>query len=214
MNQNDLNNILRNNDIYVPKELFSSFSSEDRLEGEIININEPFNFCDRNTYENTHDDKNNNVDNKKEELIVDLNEDEPNEKRPKGRKRNGEDSSNSNHNKYSDDNSRRKIKRIIISELQEFINDRIAYKYGNDIGEGMIKKRLMKLRQDQISNASIGFNKLFLNKTLKDIFSEDVTGRITNYSSDRNKEIIQELINNKDLVKKDYFEGIFNYNSM
>ena len=116
MNQNDLNNILRNNDIYVPKELFSSFSSEDRLEGEIININEPFNFCDRNTYENTHDDKNNNVDNKKEELIVDLNEDEPNEKRPKGRKRNGEDSSNSNHNKYSDDNSRRKIKRILISE--------------------------------------------------------------------------------------------------
>ena len=196
--------------LYVPKELYSSISSEDQLEGEIININDPFNFCDRNTYENTHDDRNNNVDNKKEELIVDLNEDEPNEKRPKGRKKKGEDSSNSNHNKYSDDNSRRKIKRILISELQDFINDRIAYKYGNDIGEGMIKKRLMKLRQDQISNASIGFNKLFLNKTLKDIFSEDVTGRITNYSSDRNKEIIQELINNKDLVKKDYFEGLFN----
>ena len=210
MNQNYLNNILRNNDIYVPKELYSSISSEDQLEGEIININDPFNFCDRNTYENTHDDRNNNVDNKKEELIVDLNEDEPNKKRPKGRKKKGEDSSNSNHNKYSDDNSRRKIKRILISELQDFINDRIAYKYGNDIGEGMIKKRLMKLRQDQISNASIGFNKLFLNKTLKDIFSEDVTGRITNYSSDRNKEIIQELINNKDLVKKDYFEGLFN----
>ena len=205
MNQNYLNNILRNNDIYVPKELYSSISSEDQLEGEIININDPFNFCDRNTYENTHDDRNNNVDNKKEELIVDLNEDEPNEKRPKGRKKKGEDSSNSNHNKYSDDNSRRKIKRILISELQDFINDRIAYKYGNDIGE-----RLMKLRQNQISNASIGFNILFLNKTLKDIFSEDVTGRITNYSSDRNKEIIQELINNKDLVKKDYFEGLFN----
>jgi hypothetical protein len=145
-----------------------------------------------------------------EELIIDISRNDSNGKKPKGRKKNGEDSTNSNHNKYSDDNSRRKIKRIIISELQDYINERIAYKYGNDIGEGMIKKRLMKLCQNQISNASIGFNIDFLNKTLKDIFSEDVTGRITNYSSDRNKEVIQELINNKDLVKRDYFEGLFN----
>lgn len=210
MNQNYLNNILRNNDIYVPKELYSSISSEDQLEGEIININDPFNFCDRNTYENTHDDRNNNVDNKKEELIVDLNEDEPNEKRPKGRKKKGEDSSNSNHNKYSDDNSRRKIKRIIISELQNFINYKIECFYGEDIGEGLLKKKLMKLCQAQISDASIDFNLKFLKKTLKDIFSEAVTGRITNYPSDRNKQIVQELINEKDDFKRKFFKGLFN----
>ena len=212
MSQNYLNNIFLNNDIDIPRELYSSISSESQLEGNIINTNDPFNFYDRNTFENTHDERNNNANavNEGEDLIIDISRNDSNGKKPKGRKKNGEDSTNSNHNKYSDDNSRRKIKRILISELQDFINDRIAYKYGNDIGEGMTKKRLMKLRQNQISNASIGFNILFLNKTLKDIFSEDVTGRITNYSSDRNKEIIQELINNKDLVKKDYFEGLFN----
>ena len=207
-----MNNIFLNNDIDIPRELYSSISSESQLEGNIINTNDPFNFYDRNTFENTHDERNNNANavNEGEELIIDINQDDPNGKRPKGRRKNGENSTNSNHNKYSDDNSRRKIKRIIISELQDYINERIAYKYGNDIGEGMIKKRLMKLCQNQISNASIGFNIDFLNKTLKDIFSEDVTGRITNYSSDRNKEVIQELINNKDLVKRDYFEGLFN----
>ena len=212
MSQNYLNNIFLNNDIDIPRELYSSISSESQLEGNIINTNDPFNFYDRNTFENTHDERNNNPNavNKGEELIIDISRNDSNGKKPKGRKKNGEDSTNSNHNKYSDDNSRRKIKRIIISELQDYINERIAYKYGNDIGEGMIKKRLMKLCQNQISNASIGFNIDFLNKTLKDIFSEDVTGRITNYSSDRNKEVIQELINNKDLVKRDYFEGLFN----
>ena len=212
MSQNYLNNIFLNNDIDIPRELYSSISSESQLEGNIINTNDPFNFYDRNTFENTHDERNNNPNavNKGEELIIDISRNDSNGKKPKGRKKNGEDSTNSNHNKYSDDNSRRKIKRIIISELQDYINERIAYKFGNDIGEGMIKKRLMKLCQNQISNASIGFNIDFLNKTLKDIFSEDVTGRITNYSSDRNKEVIQELINNKDLVKRDYFEGLFN----
>ena len=48
-----------------------------------------------------------------------------------------------------------------------------------------------------------------MNKTLREIFSENVTGRITNYSSDRNKEIIEELINDKDEVKRKYFEGLF-----
>ena len=34
----------------------------------------------------------------------------------------------------------------------------------------------------------------FLQKTLKDIFSEDVTRRITNYSADRNRQLVQTLI--------------------
>ena len=74
----------------------------------------------------------------------------------------------------------------------------------------MLKKRLMKLRQNQISDASVDFNIKFLNKTLKDIFSEDVTGRVTNFSSDRNKEIIEELINDEDIIKREYFKGLFN----
>ena len=135
-------------------------------------------------------------------MIIDINISEDSNKKVLGRKKKGEDNSKSHHTKFSDDNTRRKIKRILMSELQDFINQKIEEIYGDDIGEGMIKKRLMKLCQKQISNASIEYNQKFLNKILKDIFSENVTGRVTNFSLDRNKEIVEELINDgENLIK-------------
>ena len=74
----------------------------------------------------------------------------------------------------------------------------------------MIQKRLMKLSQKQISNAKIDFNLNFLNKTLREIFSEKITGRITNFSADKNKETVEELINDKDEKKRIFFQGLFN----
>ena len=237
---NNFDNFLQNQ-FYVPRELYSPSSSEYEAESNLISFQDIFNFGDRNTNEITNEERNNSDENRRNDIVININSSNSQENRLLGRRRRGEDNSNSVHTRYSDDNSRRKVKRIIllgrrrrgednsnsvhtrysddnsrrkvkriiITELQNFINLRIEYIYGNDIGEGMLKKRLMKLCQKQISDASIQFNLEFLNKTLKEIFSENVTGRITNYSSDRNKEIIEELINDKDEVKRKYFEGLF-----
>ena len=140
----------------------------------------------------------------------DLNESK--EKKILGRKRKNESDDKAKHNRFSDDNSRRKIKRIIISKLHEFINKKIEEKYDGNIGEGMNKKKLMKLCQDQISNASVKFNQEFLFKSLEEIFSEKISGRITNYTEDRNKEIVFELINEPNTEISNYFKGLFKLN--
>ena len=131
------------------------------------------------------------------------------DKKVLGRKRAG-DKSIRGHTKFSDDNTRRKIKSTLVNNLNDFINTKIEDLYGKDIGEGMVRKRLMKLGQKQISNASVAFNQKFLYKKLKDIFSENVTSRITNFSPGRNKEVIEELINDQNVKRSSYFKGLFN----
>ena len=207
MSHKFINNTFQSFDLDTFKELLSQSASENEL--ECVENNFIINFFDKNTNEYSHDE--NNVYNKNENnnnIFIGI--DNSNEKNLLERKRNRNHNQSSKHNKFSDDNSIKKIKRILISELHNFINAKIEDIYGDNIGEGMIKKKLMKLCQDQISDASIGFNLSFLNKTLQDIFSENLTGRITNYSPERNKELIEELINDSDEQKRNFFRGLFN----
>ena len=97
-----------------------------------------------------------------------------------GRKRK-DDNTIGEHNKFSDDNLRRKCKYIILSSLMEFINAKIKSIYNGDIGNYIYKKELLTLNKNQISDASIDFNKNFLNRTLGDIFSDTINSRFTNY---------------------------------
>ena len=129
-----------------------------------------------------------------------------------GRKRKGEkyDNYNDEHDKFSDDNARRKVKRIIFTHLLAYINKQIKIKYNGEIGKGIFKKELYILNQAQISNSSVNFNKELLKKTLYDIFSDKISKRITNYPEDHNKVIIEELINEKDKEKRIYFQNLFN----
>lgn len=186
-----------------------SQSSSEHIKGN-MNDKQFINFFERNTNDNTNEAKKGDLDKKNDNGIHDIEISNNIEKNSLGRKRKGDSKQKTNHSKYSHDNSIRKIKRIIISELLKFLNKKIKDIYGDDIGGGMVEKRLMKLNQKQIADASVEFNLNFLNKTLKDIFSEKVTGRITNFSLERNKEIIQELINEKDEEKRKYFQGLFN----
>ena len=191
-------------------------SSEFGVDDEIIYfIN---NNSEKNTNELTGEEKhNNNVEKETKaekedenvELVIDINEKDT-QNNGLGRKKKGQNSGKSNHNKFSDDNTRRKVKRVIITILQDFINKKIEFFFGDDIGEGMIKKKLMKLCQEQISNASIEYNQLFLSKNLRNIFSEKVTGRITNFSLDRNKVVIESLICDENEERRNYFRELFN----
>jgi len=113
------------------------------------------------------------------------------------------------HNKYSDDNLRRKCKHLVLQKVMKFINNKISEIYIN-IGYGMTIKKLLIINQEQISNATIPFNKMFLNKKLSEIFSVNISTRYTNYLPEHNKLLIQKLRKDNDEIKKIYFNTLFN----
>ena len=59
-----------------------------------------------------------------------------------GRKRKGEnyDNNNEEHDKFSNDNVTRKVKRIIFTHLLKYLNKQIKIKYNGKIGKGVFKK--------------------------------------------------------------------------
>ena len=126
-----------------------------------------------------------------------------------GRKRKNENNT-TEHNKFSDDNVRRRVKHLCFKYLLLFINIQIKKKYNNKIGQGIFQKQLQTLNQSQISNAKITFNQELLEKTLSVIFSDKVTGKLTNIPRDHNRDLIQRLINEEDIEKRNYFQDLFN----
>jgi hypothetical protein len=125
-----------------------------------------------------------------------------------GRKRK-EDSGSGEHNKFSDDNLRRKCKHLVLDSIFNFTNEKIKEKYNGNIGNGRFVKQLLILNQKQKSDASIKFNQEFLNKNLGDIFSEKISSRYTSYNPYHNKCLIKFLSNNEDEDKKNYFSKLF-----
>jgi len=112
------------------------------------------------------------------------------------------------HNKYSGDNVIRKISTIFINNLIKFINDLIYEVYKGKINQGILKKELKKMDKSQTKN--LKENKEFLYKKLSDIFSVNISNKYTNFSSFHNKDLINELLNEKDEEKKIKFKNIFN----
>ena len=110
------------------------------------------------------------------------------------------------HTKFSYDNLKRECKHLVIENVMDFINEKINIVYDGSIGEGLFKKQLMKLNQEQKKNSGVEFNQIFLTKTLKEILSQNITKRIKFYKEDHNKVLINRLIEEK----KDEFESLFN----
>ena len=126
-----------------------------------------------------------------------------------GRKRKT-DNLKSEHNKYSDDILRRKVKCIILKNIMKFINEKIKDMYNGNIGYNIFKKQLLTLNGKQNSNAKIKFNQNFLNKKLGDILSENISTKYTNYDANHNKILIKEFLNEKDEKKRLFFNKFFN----
>ena len=212
MNQTIVNNFFHNYSFDIPKDYNIQNFSDIDLSEEMVYFIGP----EKVTNEFTGEEKKNNlneipyINKDKENIIINIKMDKSSNK-PKnlGRKKKGVSNRKCSHTKFSDDNTRRKIKRIIISEVQNFINKKIKVIYKDEIGNGLIEKKLMKLSQNQISEAGIEFDQNFLYKNLQNIFSENVTSRITNFSPERNKEVIDELLNDENEERSNYFKGLF-----
>ena len=61
---------------------------------------------------------------------------------------------------------------------------------------------LKKLNQSQIKNSNIEYNRLFFEKSLKDIFSDDITTKWKTEGRDHNKKLIEKLLNEENKGKK------------
>ena len=142
-------------------------------------------------------------------INVPKNEEIKNERKKCGRKKKRSEEKGT-HTKFSDDNMRRKCKHLILKNILIFINDKIKEEYKGKIGNGLFKKELQTLNQTQKSNATINFNQTFLSKTVGEIFSDNISGRFTNFPVNHNKLLIEKLRNEKDEDKKIYFNKIFN----
>jgi len=160
--------------------------------------------------------KNNNIDKmnqiKTDEISFNYQNKEKNKenkvKKLLGRKKK-EDSGSGDHNKYSDDNLRRKCKHLVLDSAFKLLNEKIKKIFNGNIGHGIYVKKLFIINQKQISEAGIQFNKDFLNKTLGEIFSEDISSRITTFHQKHNHLLIKALTNEKDENKKNYFTKLF-----
>ena len=125
-----------------------------------------------------------------------------------GRKRKN-DNTIGEHNKYSNDNLRRKCKTLVLNSALEFLNEKIRIIYKGKIGNGINKKQLFSLNQTYKSDISIENNKNFLYKTLGEIFSGDISPRFGAKYPEHNKNVIQRLLNDKDEKKRLYFQRLF-----
>ena len=110
------------------------------------------------------------------------------------------------HNKFSEDNLKRVCKHLVIENIMKFLNKKIYDAYDGNIGDGILKKELVKLEQSQKKNSKAEFNKEFLNKTMKEILSNNITKKIKKYDQEHNKKLINKLVEEK----KDIFEKLFN----
>jgi hypothetical protein len=126
-----------------------------------------------------------------------------------GRKRRN-NTSYGKHTKFSEDNLQRKCINIVINNTLEFINKRIKKIYNGNIGHGINCKKLNNVKMYSKPNFyTIDFTKNLLQKTLGEIFSDNISLKYTNYLADYNSLTIKKLLNEEDQDKRMYLEKLF-----
>lgn len=114
------------------------------------------------------------------------------------------------HTKFSDDNIRRKCKCIILNYVKEFINKKLRQIYNNNIGNGIMKKKILDINKQQVAITNIDYNQKFIKKTIGTILSDTISTRFTNYRPKHNEELIKRLKEDENKNIREYFEKLFN----
>ena len=131
-----------------------------------------------------------------------------NEENTKINKKRGRKNKNSDeegdHTKYTEDNM---IKRARINFINFLIN-----KLNTEINNSYHDKTLLlkKLNPKQSNIYSVEENKIFIHKKLKDIFSDDISNKYKTFEPKYNQKVIEKLMNEENLEKKEKFTKLFN----
>ena len=106
----------------------------------------------------------------------------------------------------------KKTRYIIIENIILFINNSIKIMYGNNIGNNICVKQFLPIDKKNLCHSSVDFDKKFLNKKIKDILSVKISTKYSNYPEDKNKSLVEYLINNSEIggeLFKQLFELTF-----
>ena len=154
-----------------------------------------------------NENKDNNQKEQKKEKDRKEQKKEKKEKKKLGRKKKNS-TIKSLHTKYSSDNIIRKIKTHIIKWLFNKINIEINKAYNGKFSKSIYKKQLLKINQKNILESG---NKKFLNQTLQEIFSNEISCKYKKHldKASYNQQIILKLLNEKDEKKRKKFEDLF-----
>jgi len=115
-----------------------------------------------------------------------------------------------NRSSESNDNILRKCKNLVLNYSLEFLNYQIKKIYNGNIGYGINIKKLLDIGQEYKSDNTIKYMRKFLQKTLKDIFSVNISTKYTSFLSNHNEIVIKRILNDKDVDKREKFQKIFN----
>lgn len=212
-NNNINNNIYENkNNIYI--NLINNNENNDKNNNEIINI--------QLLNENKEGEDNIFINNKNEE-----NRSEINTINPQIRFNNENNDTNINNkiNYKSEDKTKTLIskKRInnctsdfigktirngLFKIILKLLNKKIKFYLNNKIKKGIIEQQFQPISKSKLSHSNLNFDKNFLNLKLGEIFSLDITPKITDKLPDHNRKLVKDLINGKEKMHI-YFSEVF-----
>ena len=110
------------------------------------------------------------------------------------------------NNTYSPDKMRKRVRIIALKAIIYFINEKIKSFYKN-IGKGLLEKQFKDIDKTNLSHSNVGYDKIFLEYRLKEIFSWNISSKITTLLKEHNKNLLGQLINSE--IAGNYFKELF-----
>lgn len=104
-------------------------------------------------------------------------------------------------------NNIKKIRILVLKGTIIFINKIIKIKY-NIIDHTYTNKQFLKINKKDLYNSRVLFDAKFLDKRLKEILSMDISHKYTNYLPNKNRELVDELLN--DSENGEFFKDLLN----
>ena len=118
------------------------------------------------------------------------------------------------HDKFSDDNIRKKCKHLVLNNLMIYINKKIYSIYQGNIGNNIYRKEILTLNKSQKTKSNLVYERAFVNKKISEILSDNISSRYSNFPPDHNKLLIERLRNDEDEYKRIYFNKLFDLTFM
>jgi hypothetical protein len=125
------------------------------------------------------------------------------------KKINNKTNDNNKINKKSQDNLLRRAKTIVFDSILKYDNYMISEIYNHNLVNGVNRKILLKNNHSQIRCIGKIFNETLLKTPQREIFSEEITKRYSFFPLDHNKQLINKLLNEDDVIKREKFQKIF-----
>ena len=109
--------------------------------------------------------------------------------------------------KPNHDKIMKKIRIIILNNIIIFINKIIKIIYNNDINKSILIKQFLQINKTKLYHSTIEFDKKFMHTKLKEILSEKISTKYSNYPANKNKLLVEDLINSE--IGGPYFKKLF-----